>query len=149
MHQTDILYDFEPAALVELCNDPRGVRIELIEFTGIRKRDVDDVLGRLREVIARRFRDRPDWRRIVVWSDAAWLARHDADEYVTVREWLDEGLRELQSPWRLPMTGQVGCAVLQGSLPEELVPLRVGEVHDLDYEGERPPERRAARRRSV
>lgn len=147
MQQTNILYDFEPAALVDLCNDPRGVRMELLELTGIRRRDVDEVLDELHVLVAARFKERPDWRRLVVWSDAGWLAQHDVDEYVTVRDWLDEGLRELQSPWRLPMTGQVGCAVLQGSLPEELAPLRVGEVRDLEYERERPPERRAERRR--
>jgi hypothetical protein len=147
MNPTSILYDFEPAAFVELCHDPKGARFELIEITGIRQRDVDELLDALQPRIAERFVERPDWRRIVVWSQAGWLAAHDADEYITVRDWLDDGLRELQSPWRLPMTGQVGCAVLQDALPQPLLALRIGSVLDLDYERERDPERRSTRRR--
>lgn len=147
MTPTSILYDFEPATFVELCHDTRGTRFELLEITGIRRRDVDELLDALQPRLAARFVDRPDWRRIVVWSDAGWLAAHDPDEYVTVRDWLDDGLRELQSPWRLPMTGQVACAVLQGQLPETLQALRIGSLLDLEYERERAPERRANRRR--
>jgi hypothetical protein len=147
METTGILYDFEPTTFVELCSDPRGVRLELVEFTGVRRRDVDELLADLRRVLATCFEQRPGLRRIVVWTDAAWLADHDADEYVTVRDWLDEGLRELQNPWRLPPTGQVGCAVLQGALPDAVRSLRVGERIDLGYERERPPERRSERRR--
>jgi hypothetical protein len=146
MEHTSILYDFEPDAFVELCADARGVRVELVELTGIRFRDVDELLPTLQARIAARFVDRPEWRRIVVWTNAAWLVEHDADEYVQLRDELDDGLRELQSPWRLPMTGQVGCAVLQGELPAQLHALRDGEPIDLEYERPRPPERRAARR---
>lgn len=147
MTSTNMLYDFEPSALIELCTDTRGARFELIQITGIRRRDVDELLDALQPRIAERFLQRPDWRRLVVWTDAGWLAAHDADEYVTVRDWLDDGLRELQSPWRLPMTGQVGCAVLQGPLPERLEALRIGAALDLDYERDRAPERRSQRRR--
>lgn len=143
---TTILFDFEPETFVGLCTDPHGVRVELVEVTGIRQRDVDDLLARLDAVLVDRFAERPGWRRIVVWTDAAWLAEHDEQEYATVREWLADGLRELQGPWRVPATGQVGCAVLQGGLPGELEPLRVGERIDLDYEAPRAPERRAERR---
>ena len=146
MATTAILYDFEPDTFVELCNDPRGVRVELLELTGIRSRDVDQALADLRDRLVDRFAERPGWRRIVVWSDAAWLAEHEPDEYVQVRDWIEDGLRELQNPWRLPPTGQVGCAVLQGPLPEQLHALRSGARVDLDYEAERGPERRSERR---
>ncbi len=146
MTTTSILYDFEPDTFIELCNDPRGVRVELLEVTGMRQRDVDELLATLRGRLVERFEQRPAWRRIVVWSDAAWLADNEPEEYVTVREWLDDGLRELQSPWRLPPTGQVGCAVLQGGLPSELEPLRASDRIDLVYDAERPPERRSERR---
>lgn len=141
------LFDFDPGGLVEVCRDPRGVRVELFEMTGIRERDADELLGSLREELAARFRARPLYRRIVVWSDAGRLRAEDDREYGAVRQWLDEGLRELQHPWQMPMVGQVGCAVLEGPLPGELQDLRVGDPWDFDHDRERAPERRARRRR--
>lgn len=146
MTTTTILYDFEPDTFIELCQDPRGLRVELLELTGIRQRDVDAVIAQLRDRLVERFAERPDWRRIVVWSDAAWLAEREPEEYVRIREWLEEGLLGLQNPWRVPATGPVGCAVLQGPLPAPLENLRSGDRVDLDYEAERQPERRSTRR---
>jgi hypothetical protein len=146
MDGATILYDFDPDSFVELCRDARGVRVELVELTGIRARDVDEVVAELRGVLVTAHRERPDWRRIVVWTDAAWLATGEPEEYVQVRDWLEEALLGLQNPWRLPATGQVGMAVLQGALPEVLEAQRLGERRDLGYERERPPERRAERR---
>lgn len=147
MIERSYLYDFEPGGLVDVCRDPTGVRVELLELTGIRERDADELLRALREELAARFRVRPLYRRIIVWTDANWLRDHDEAEYRAVRDWLDHGLRAMQHPWELPMLGQVGCAVLDGSLPEQLLDLRIGDAWDFDYERERPPERRARPRR--
>lgn len=141
------LYDFDPLGLVEVCRDPNGVRVELFELTGFRDRDADELLRTLREDLAARFVLRPLYRRIIVWTHARWLKEHDEPEYLRVREWLDQGLLDMQHPWELPMLGQVACAVLQHGLPPSIENLRVGDPWDFDYERERPPERRAARRR--
>ena len=141
-----ILFDFDPPEFVELCRDPNGVRVDLLEVTGIRQRDVDELLAHLERDLVACHAERPGWLRIVVWTDAAWLAEREPAEYQTIRTWLSAGLADMQHPWRVPMVGPVGCAVLKGPLPEVLEGLRVGEKHDLDYERERPPERRAQRR---
>ena len=147
MVDRSFLFDFDPGGLVEVCRDPNGVRVELVELTGMRTRDADTLLRWLRMELAARFVQRPQYRRIVVWTHAGWLRDHDEVEYRLVREWLDRGLRDMQHPWELPMLGQVGCAVLEGELPPELADLRIGEPTDLDYVAERPPERRSRPRR--
>jgi hypothetical protein len=141
-----ILFDFEPPQFVELCRDPNGVRVDLLEVTGIRQRDVDELLADLERDLVACHAERPGWLRIVTWTDAAWLAEHEPEEYATVRSWISSGLADMQHPWRVPMVGPVGCAVLQGELPEAVAHLRVGDRRDLDYERLRPPERRAQRR---
>ena len=146
MRPRTILFDFDPAQFVELCRDPNGVRVDLLEVTGIRQRDIDELLGDLDRKLVACHAERPGWLRIVVWSDAAWLAEREPEEYATVRTWLSAGLADLQHPWRVPMVGPVGCAVLQGSLPAVLEELRVGDRLDLEYERPRAPERRARRR---
>lgn len=146
MRPTTILFDFEPAALVELCRDPNGVRVDIVEVTGIRLRDVDELLADLERDLVACHAARPGWLRIVTWTDAAWLAAHDPQEYASLRSLLGRGLADMQHPWRVPMVGPVGCAVLQGELPEVLHELRAVDRRDLDYARERPPERRAARR---
>lgn len=144
--QQSILYDFDAETFAAVCHDPHGVRVEIIEFTGVRLRDIDELMKSITTKLAERFSERPDWRRIVVWSDAGWLAAHDRAEYDQLRTILEEDLRRIQNPWRLPLTGQVGGVVLQGSLPVTLEAHRIGERFDLDYTRERPPERRAQRR---
>jgi hypothetical protein len=146
MDDRSYLFDFEPGAFIDVCRDTAGVRVELFELTGIRDRDAGELLRSLREELAARFTVRPEYRRIVVWTNASWLREHDADEYAKVREWLDKGLRTMQHGWELPMIGQVGCAVLQFDLPAPVTDLRVGDPWDFDYEAERAPERRASRR---
>lgn len=141
-----IVFDFTASSFLELCRDPHGSRVELLEITGVRQRDVDQLIDVLAVALAERFAAQPGYLRIVVWSEAAWLAEHDQTEYDTAREWLDDGLRKLQNPWRVPMVGLVGCAVLDGALPTELEQLCVRERVDLGYERERPPERRSHRR---
>ena len=144
---TAILFDFTPTSFSELCRDPHGVRVELVEVTGMRLRDIDELLDSLAVELAACFDARPGYLRIVVWSGAAWLVDHDLEEATEVRVQLDAGLRALQNPWRVPMVGQVGCAVLDGPLPDGLASLRVRDVQDLDYMRERAPERRSERRR--
>lgn len=146
MRPRTILFDFDPPEFVELCRDPNGVRVDLLEVTGIRPRDVDELLHDLERDLIACHTARPGWLRIVVWTDAAWLAEREPQEYATIRTWLAAGLADMQHPWRVPMVGPVGCAVLQGALPDAVVDLRVGERRDLGYERERPPERRAQRR---
>jgi hypothetical protein len=143
MGDRSYLFDFEPGGFVDVCRDTTGARVELFEITGIRDRDAGEVLRSLRAELAARFSVRPDYRRIVVWTNAAWLATHDAEEYAAVRAWLDTGLRTMQHGWELPMVGQVGCAVLEGPLPDGVAHLRIGDPWDYDYEAERQPERRA------
>ena len=143
MEDRSYLFDFDPAAFVEVCRDTHGVRVELFEVTGFRDRDAGELLRSLREELAARFSVRPEYRRIVVWSDAGWLREHGPEEYEQVRAWLDKGLRNMQHGWELPMIGQVGCAVLQGELPAAVEQLRVGDRWDYDYEAQRPPERRS------
>lgn len=93
-----ILYDFDEDSFVEVCRDVHGVRIELIEFTGVRARDVDELLVALRARLVERFEEQPGLRRIVAWTDAAWLAQHDAGEYDEVREAVEQGLLRMQNP---------------------------------------------------
>lgn len=143
MGTRSVLFDFEPGAFVDVCLDRTGVRVELFEVTGMRDRDADELLRSLREELAARFRARPEYRRIVVWTEAGWLRTADADEYARVRAWLEGGLASMQHAWELPMVGQVGCAVLDGALPEPVAHLRVGDPWDFDYERPRAPERRA------
>ena len=90
--------------------------VELLEVTGLRERDADAVLGGLRTALGKRFDAQPRRRRIVVWSDAGRLAEEAPEEYDAVREWLDRGVAAMQHPWKLPMVGQVGVAVLQDAL---------------------------------
>lgn len=142
-----ILFDVEPGALVELCLDPTGARVELLELTGLRSADGDAVIAQLRTGLANRFESEPRFRRVVVWTAAGRLAGEDVDEYTAVREWLEDGVRDLQNPWRLPMTGEVAIAVLQGELPEQLTALRIGPAWDLEHDRPRPEDRRAKPRR--
>lgn len=142
-----ILYDVLPGEFVELCLDPAGVRIELLEVTGLRAVDGDAVIGQLKGVLASRFEAEPRYRRIVTWTNAAMLKDHDEAEYQLVRGWLDDGLRDLQNPWRLPMVGEVAAAVLQGELPETIADRRVGPAWDLEHDRPRPVDRRAKPRR--
>ncbi|MEO6867405.1 MAG: hypothetical protein ABI200_05240 [Gaiellales bacterium] len=141
-----ILCDFDPIELVELCRDPAGVAVDLIEVTGMRLRDLDALRVELHSDVVASFNARPERRRIVVWSHASWLQEHAPEEHSLVREWLEETLRELQNPWRLPLTGQVGCAVLAGPLPVQLETYRAAPQRDLEYEAERSPERRSQSR---
>lgn len=139
-----IVFEFEPGELVDLCHDPAGIPIDLIEITGMRtQRDLGLLRRALREDIADCFTARPERRRLVVWSHAGWLLEHAPDEHRDVRAWLEAWLREIQNPWQLPLTGQVAGAVLQGELPEPLHAHRAVPLRDLDYEAERPPERRS------
>ena len=131
---------------MELCRDTSGVRVDILEVTGLRQRDVDELLADMERDLVSCHAERPGWLRIVAWTGAAWLAEREPEEYATVRAWLGRGVADLQHPWRIPMVGPVGCAVLQGALPEVLHELRAVEPRDLDYERERPPERRATRR---
>jgi hypothetical protein len=137
-----ILFDFDPGAFVATCTDSAGVPIELLEVTGLRQPDADQILAALKPALARRFELEPQRRRVVVWSDAGRLAADHPDEYEAVRTWLDRGVMALQHPWKLPMVGQVGVAVLQGELPSPLHSLRVGARVELDHDAARPDERR-------
>ena len=113
-----ILYDVQPGEFVELCLDPTGVRVELLEITGIRAVDADTVIAQFESVLAKRF-DGP----AAVSADHRLVSRVGA-RAVTIPSSTSSSARgwtrvcaTCSTRGGCRSSGEVAVAVLAGELP--------------------------------